>query len=306
MPMQHFVLRLLLVGGWLGTGYGTLLLAGCDSHQASPQSGSDAQSSVAALPDRQSPNLSVANQSLDRVASVPVVDSPNATTMTVTTSVSSTVAVPVNIQANDSYSIAQVGEVGHSATAIAAAGTMLDGISQAIEEPNPDVGFIRSMMAHHEGAIALAQIELRYGSDEVLRKLAQDIIVMRSNELRWMSRWLENHTDLLKPASSQPTPTPLQHEPQYTDGLKEMYEQMLTGINHPDPDIAFASSLIPHHKGAMAMAQVEFKYGNDDKARAFADSVITSQQSEIALLKDYLAHQAASHPPASQSANALP
>ena len=46
----------------------------------------------------------------------------------------------------------------------------------AVNESNPDKAFAKGMIAHHEGAIAMAETELKYGKDPKMRKLAQDII----------------------------------------------------------------------------------------------------------------------------------
>ncbi len=45
-----------------------------------------------------------------------------------------------------------------------------------VNESNPDKAFAKGMIAHHEGAIAMAETELKYGKDPEMRKLAQDII----------------------------------------------------------------------------------------------------------------------------------
>ena len=46
----------------------------------------------------------------------------------------------------------------------------------AVKESDPDKAFMKGMVAHHEGAIAMAETELKYGKDPEMRKLAQDII----------------------------------------------------------------------------------------------------------------------------------
>ena len=51
---------------------------------------------------------------------------------------------------------------------------------------NPDRDFARIMISHHQGAIDMAMIELRYGSDERLRRLAQGIIVEQGQEIAVM------------------------------------------------------------------------------------------------------------------------
>ena len=55
-------------------------------------------------------------------------------------------------------------------------------------KPSGDVDrdFVAMMIPHHQGAIAMAQAELRYGSNEQLRRLAQEIIVSQSQEIQVM------------------------------------------------------------------------------------------------------------------------
>ena len=55
---------------------------------------------------------------------------------------------------------------------------------------NADVDFVRGMIAHHQGAIEMAQIQLQYGKDEQLRRLAQGIIVEQQQEIATMRRIL--------------------------------------------------------------------------------------------------------------------
>ena len=53
---------------------------------------------------------------------------------------------------------------------------MHDKMMAAVNESDPDKAFAKGMVAHHEGAIAMAETELKYGKDPKMRKLAQDII----------------------------------------------------------------------------------------------------------------------------------
>lgn len=56
-----------------------------------------------------------------------------------------------------------------------------------------DVDFAKSMIAHHEGAVAMAEVVLRYGKDEELKKLAQQIIASQEPEIAFMKAWLTKH-----------------------------------------------------------------------------------------------------------------
>ena len=54
--------------------------------------------------------------------------------------------------------------------------------------PSGDVDrdFARMMVPHHQGAIDMAVLELRFGKDERLRRLAQAIIVEQGQEITLM------------------------------------------------------------------------------------------------------------------------
>jgi hypothetical protein len=59
-----------------------------------------------------------------------------------------------------------------------------------IQHQDPDVAFTQGMLAHHEAAIEMAQIELQHGRDEQARKLAQAVIDAQKVEVAQMRNWL--------------------------------------------------------------------------------------------------------------------
>ena len=54
---------------------------------------------------------------------------------------------------------------------------------------NPDQDFVSMMIVHHRGAVNMAQVELKYGKDPELRKLAQEIIAAQDKEISFMEAW---------------------------------------------------------------------------------------------------------------------
>jgi uncharacterized protein (DUF305 family) len=61
-------------------------------------------------------------------------------------------------------------------------------------QPTGDVDrdFVATMVPHHQGAIEMAQAQLRYGKNEQLRRLAQQIIVEQTQEIAVMRLAIED------------------------------------------------------------------------------------------------------------------
>jgi uncharacterized protein (DUF305 family) len=53
-------------------------------------------------------------------------------------------------------------------------------------------------------------------------------------------------------------------------------------------DVDFVRSMIPHHQGAVDMAKTVLAFGKDPQIRKLAEGVIQAQESEIALMQEWL------------------
>jgi uncharacterized protein (DUF305 family) len=84
-----------------------------------------------------------------------------------------------------------------------------------------------------------------------------------------------------------------QGDPASTKEFRAADHSMMSGMSGVeytgDADHDFVAHMIPHHKGAVAMAKVELKYGKDTKLRALAKEIIASQDKEITFMKQWLA-----------------
>jgi uncharacterized protein (DUF305 family) len=65
---------------------------------------------------------------------------------------------------------------------------------------DPDRDFAAMMIPHHQGAVDMAKVELQFGKNPILRRLAQGIIVEQLQEIEVMQRELRQ----LPAASKEP------------------------------------------------------------------------------------------------------
>ena len=87
--------------------------------------------------------------------------------------------------ATNAAQAADPGEKLFLAENAAAMDKMMDGMAP---KPSGDVDqdFVAMMIPHHQGAIDMAQAELRHGHNEQLRRIAQEIIVEQQQEIQAM------------------------------------------------------------------------------------------------------------------------
>lgn len=56
---------------------------------------------------------------------------------------------------------------------------------------DPDADFARMMIPHHQGAIDMAKVEIQYGKDPELRKMAEKMIKDQEKEIGDLQKWLK-------------------------------------------------------------------------------------------------------------------
>ena len=74
----------------------------------------------------------------------------------------------------------------------------------------------------------------------------------------------------------------------YEATMSKMHPPMMEGMAHPNPDVAFVLGMLPHHQGAVDMAEVQLRFGTDPANRELAAEIIRHQQVEIDRMKAWL------------------
>jgi uncharacterized protein (DUF305 family) len=146
---------------------------------------------------------------------------------------------------------------------------------------NADADFARGMIPHHQGAVEMAGIILTFGKDDEVKKLATGIIAAQKTEIAQMQAWLQKNSGVTAGPKAQ--------------AIIEAYEEINAAM-HKDmdiaftgnPDVDFISGMIPHHEGAVEMAKVLLRYGNDGELRKLAEDVVRSQSAEIVMMISWL------------------
>ncbi|WP_425537790.1 DUF305 domain-containing protein [Pseudaminobacter soli (ex Li et al. 2025)] len=87
-------------------------------------------------------------------------------------------------------------------------------------------------------------------------------------------------------SSSSPSP-PAEEKPFLQENAGAM-KKMMAGMNvRPSGDIDhdFVEMMVPHHQGAIEMAQAELRYGHNERLKRMAQEIIVTQQQEIAAMR---------------------
>jgi uncharacterized protein (DUF305 family) len=71
--------------------------------------------------------------------------------------------------------------------------TMHSAMHDVLFVDKPDADFALMMIPHHQGAVEMAKVELQFGTDPRLRRLAQEIVVTQQSEVDVMKGVLKDY-----------------------------------------------------------------------------------------------------------------
>ncbi len=155
-----------------------------------------------------------------------------------------------------------------------------------------DLAFIDLMIVHHEGAITMATVALERAEHQEIKDLANDIISAQASEITQMKAW----RDEWYPGAAQLTEAQamaiFDQAAADNPGMAGVpgSSEMMMGDHAMMPlceaeagmfDLAFIDGMIPHHAGAILMAQAALQFSTHQAIKDMANDIISAQQSEI-------------------------
>ena len=139
-----------------------------------------------------------------------------------------------------------------------------------------DQAFMAMMIAHHQGAIEMADWVLEHGRDPQVLEAGNEIKAAQDPEIQQMTTWLQDWY------ATEPDSTWMQ----MMDSDTQSMMNAMTAAN--DPDTAFLAEMIHHHQGAIDMAQLALQHADQQELRDLARDIIIMQAGEIHQFQTWL------------------
>lgn len=146
-----------------------------------------------------------------------------------------------------------------------------------------DLQYLDSMIHHHNGAIAMANMVLGKTERPELKTFAQKIIDDQTKEVGQMKQLREQwYAD--KPSSVN------MEMPGMVGGMKIMNGEHMKEMNQMEPshfDDHFLNMMIAHHEGAVTMSKEAQQKAEHSEIKQLADRIIKAQGPEIEQMKKW-------------------
>ncbi len=142
--------------------------------------------------------------------------------------------------------------------------------------------FLANMIAHHQGAIDMANMALTTAKHSELKSLAQDIVSAQTSEITNMTDWQKTWG---YPASSGE-----QMMDHSSMGMMDSNASMMTALNGKtgdDFDKAFLEQMIMHHQSAINMAARGKTNAQHQEVKDLTAAIVTAQTKEIIQMKQW-------------------
>jgi uncharacterized protein (DUF305 family) len=150
-----------------------------------------------------------------------------------------------------------------------------------------DLRFIDGMTPHHQGAVEMAKEAINKSQRPEIKKLSQSIISAQNVEINQMKQWRQAW---YPKASSTPMAYDAKMGHMMPMSQQQMQSMMMKGdLGAADAqfDLRFLNAMIPHHQGALTMAQDALKKTKRPEIKKLAQEILTSQQSEIEQMQQW-------------------
>jgi uncharacterized protein (DUF305 family) len=141
-----------------------------------------------------------------------------------------------------------------------------------------DFGLV--MVVHHQGAIDLANLELKNGDDATVKAKAQQILDRKTSERDSISAWLVGRKPTRNPTGERFDSLMMAS----FNKMKNLDAVNLTG----DPDHDFAELMIVHSKTVVEVAQSIVQLGHHDDMKAWARKMVVDENQVVTDLEAWL------------------
>lgn len=149
---------------------------------------------------------------------------------------------------------------------------------------NIDNDFAMMMKSHHQAAVDMSEVELESGKGDELKKMAQNIIDSQKKEIIELQSFLNNHKN---PDKNYDPAMKDQGFSKVMDRNMTMMMDMTKMDQTTSTDKHFVQMMIPHHQGAIMMAEGFVQFGKDPGLINMAKKMITDQTMEIEQFKKW-------------------
>ncbi|CEQ21438.1 DUF305 domain-containing protein [Paraclostridium sordellii] len=161
---------------------------------------------------------------------------------------------------------------------------MKEGMNAAQNTGNVNLDFVLEMIPHHEGGIDMAKAIIKYGNNEDVKKIAQNIVTSQEAQIPLMQQ--------LK-AKFEKEPLSTKEDSQnyikdYDEIKSTMFKEMQSVPLTDSADETFLRQMIYHHEGAIAMSKNILKYTQNAKLKSLAENIVTTQSQGVDEMKNLL------------------
>lgn len=149
-----------------------------------------------------------------------------------------------------------------------------------------DLRFVDAMTPHHQGAIEMATAAQQKSKRPEIKKLAADILKAQDKEISQMKQWRQ----AWYPKASAPVAYSSKmggSMPMSQDQRSGMMMNIDLGAADDQFDLRFLNAMIPHHEGAVVMAQDALSKSKRPEIKKLAQEIVASQKAEIEQMQQW-------------------